>query len=266
VRLIREERGQTLVIVLALVGLVAALAYGYMALASTTNQQSTLRTAQLAEYAAADSGATYALWYGASKGVPAPGALAAPDPGDGKGAPAVTITDLRPGLSFGPLHAPTFGTTIYHSVAHALTGPGEVWLSITWSTSVAGSGDLRVLVDTTATYATLSAGTQVSMPAGATQTTSALGPWTLGPGTYYVHVENVTGGGNGQGQGQQGNTDVLLSSVDGNGPAPGHFTLSYPGMRFQAVSVRGGRTTALDAGLTRVAGAYTAAVNSWTLR
>ena len=90
-RLLREEQGQTLVIVLALVGLVAALAYGYMGLASTTQQQSTLRVTQLAEYRAADSGATYSLWYALQKGFPPAGAIVAPDPGDGLGGPLLPL-------------------------------------------------------------------------------------------------------------------------------------------------------------------------------
>ncbi len=257
-RFARDEAGQGLLVVLALVGLVSAVAYGYMALASTANQQATLRAAQLTEYRLSDAGATYALWYATTKGFPPAGALAAPDPGDATGAPAVTISDLRPGLAFS---LTTAGPAMYDSPGHTLTGNGDVWLTLTWQTDTPGSGDLEVLVDTTPTYATLNgAGSTVSMPAGASQTTSTLGPWQLGPGTFYLHVENVSSGG-------QGSGDIVLDSVDTNGAASGHFNLNYPGMRFQALSTRNGRTTALVAGLTRTGGTtYSAAVSSWTLR
>ena len=244
-----EDRGQALVVVLALIGLVSAIAYGYMALASSTSQQSTLRAAQLAAYRASDSGATYAIWYGLNKGFPPAGALGAPDPGDGQGPPALTITDLRPALTFGPLHNKNHGARTYDSVAHALVGSGDVFFTLTWSTDAAGRGLLNVRFDTTAVQATgFVAQTTATMPAGQLATTSTLTLPTSGPGTYYLHVENATAG-----------ADLHLSSV-------GTFQLNYPGMRFQAISVRTGRTTALDAGLTRTAGAYSAAVNSWTLR
>ncbi|OLC58674.1 MAG: hypothetical protein AUH85_00385 [Chloroflexi bacterium 13_1_40CM_4_68_4] len=249
-RFLREEQGQTLVIVLALVGLVSALAYGYMGLASTTNQQSTLRVTQLAEYRASDGGATYSLWYAKQKGFPPPGVVAAPDPGDGLGAPAVTLADLRPGLSFGPLA----NKGVYNSVAHTLTGAGDVFFTFTWTTDAAGKGSLAIRFDTTPTQASgFAAQATVTMPAGAVSTTSSVTLPTSGPGTYYLHIEMVVKGAN-------------VSSVDGNGAAPGHFTMNYPGMRFQAISSRTGRTTALDAGLTRNGGVYTAVVNSWTLR
>jgi hypothetical protein len=245
----RDERGQSLLVVLALVGLVSAVAYGYGALASTTNQQATLRAAQAAEYRATDAGATYALWYATSKGFPPAGSLAAPDPGDGLGAPALTIVDLRPTLAFGPLHNKSHGAVTYDSVAHALTASGDVFFTLTWSTDAVGRGRLNVRFDTVAVQPSgFAAQATLVMPAGQTATTSAVTLPTSGPGTYYLHLENVTGGG-----------DAHLSSV-------GSFIVNYPGMRFQALAVRGGRTTALDAALTRSGGTYTAAVSSWTLR
>ena len=247
--MLRDEQGQTLVIVLALVGMVAALAYGFMGLASTSNQQSTLRTAQLAEYRAADSGASYALWYATQKGFPPAGALTAPDPGDGLGAPAVTITDLRTSFTFGPLHNKNHGPRTYDSTAVTLVGSGDVFFTLTWSSDAAGRGVLNVRFDTVAVqgkgFAPQASGT---MPAGQTSTTSTFTLPTAGPGTYYLHLENATGG-----------SDLHLASAAA-------FQVQYPGMRFQAISSRSGRTTALDAGLTRNGGVYTATVNSWTLR
>jgi len=249
VRLLREEQGQTLVIVLALVGLVAALAYGYMGLASTTQQQSTLRVTQLAEYRAADSGATYSLWYALQKGFPPAGAIVAPDPGDGLGGPAVTITDLRPALAFGPLHNKNHGPQVYNSVAHTLVGSGDVFFTLTWNTDAAGRGLLNIRFDTVAVQATgFAAQATATMPAGQNSTTSNVALPASGPGTYYLHLENATSG-----------ADLHLSSVAA-------FRVQYPGMRFQSISVRTGRTTALDAGLTRNGGVYSTAVNSWTLR
>jgi hypothetical protein len=247
--LARDERGQTLVVVLALVGLVAALAYGWMALAATTQQQSTLRAAQAAQYAASDAGATYALWYATEKGFPPAGALSAPDPGDGAGAPAVTIADLRASLSFGPLHNKNHGARTYDSGAVTLAASGDVFFTLTWTTDAAGRGALNVRFDTTAVQPSgFVAQSSATMPAGATSTTSTITLPVSGPGTYYLHVENVTGG-----------ADVHVASA-----AP--FKVNYPGARFQAISARGGRTTAVDAGLTRNSGTYTVAVNSWTLR
>jgi hypothetical protein len=246
---LRDEEGQTLVVVLALVGLVAALAYGWMGLAGTSNQQSTLRATQLAEYRAADAGATYALWYATQKGFPAAGSLSAPDPGDGLGAPSVTITDLRTTLSFGPLHSKSHGAQVYNSPAITLVGTGDVFFTATWTTDATGRGVLNARFDTIAVQATgFAAQASATMPAGQLSTTSTFNLPTSGPGTYYLHLENVTAG-----------ADTHLSSA-----AP--FALSYPGMRFQAIATRNSRTTALDAGLTRSGGAYTATVNSWTLR
>jgi hypothetical protein len=245
----RDERGQGLLVVLALVGLVSAVAYGYMALASTAQQQSTLRTSQLAEYRATDAGATYALWYATNKGFPPAGALSAPDPGDGAGAPAVTIADLRPALSFGPLHSKTHGAQTYDSVGHTLVGTGDVFFTLTWSTDAAGRGTLDVRFDTTPVRAAGFVPQAVAtMPLGQSTTTTTVTLPLSGAGTYYLHLENVTTG-----------ADVHLSSV-------GTFRMNYPGMRFQALSTRSGRTTALDAALTRNAGLYAAQVNSWTLR
>ncbi|OLC57091.1 MAG: hypothetical protein AUH85_04290 [Chloroflexi bacterium 13_1_40CM_4_68_4] len=248
-RLVREEEGQGLLVVLALVGLVSAVAYGYMALAASANQQATLRATQLGEYRASDSGATYSLWYGTNKGFPPAGALSAPDPGDGLGAPAVTITDLRPALSFGPLHNKNHGAQTYDSVAHTLVGSGDVFYTVTWTTDAAGRGTLNIRFDTTPVQAGgFAAQATVTMPAGQVTTTSTVNLPTSGPGTYYLHLENTTSG-----------SDLHLSSS-------GAFRMNYPGMRFQAISARTGRTTALDAGLTRNAGTYSATVNSWTLR
>ena len=95
---------------------------------------------QLAEYRAADSGATYSLWYALQKGFPPAGAIVAPDPGDGLGGPAVTITDLRPALAFGPLHNKNHGPQVYNSVAHTLIGSGDVFFTLTWNTDAAGRG------------------------------------------------------------------------------------------------------------------------------
>ena len=247
---VREEEGQGLLVVLALVGLISVIAYGYVALAASAGQQSTLRTAQLGEYRASDSGATYALWYGANRGFPPPGALTAPDAGDGLGAPTVTIADLRPALAFGPLHRPAHGPRTYDSPGHAVVGVGDVFFTFTWTSDRVGAGTLNLRFDTTAVQpAGFAAQATVTMPVGANTTTSAVVlPATVGAGTYYLHVQNVTPG-----------PDTHLSSV-------GTFSMNYAGMRYQAVSVRNGRTTALDAGLWRNAGAYTAVVNSWTLR
>ena len=248
-RFLREEQGQTLVIVLALVGLVSALAYGYMGLASTTNQQSTLRVTQLAEYRASDSGATYSLWYAMQKGFPPAGAVAAPDPGDGLGAPMVTITDLRPSLTFGPLHNKNHGPQVYDSPAHTLVGSGEVFFTLTWTTDAVGRGLLNIRFDTVAVQGIgFAAQTTATMPAGQNSTTSNVSLPTSGPGAYYLHLENATSG-----------ADLHLGSAVA-------FRLNYPGMRFQSISVRNGRTTALDAGLTRNGGVYSAVLNSWTLR
>ena len=248
-RLARDEAGQSLVVVLALVGLVAALAYGHMGLASTTNQQATLRGEQLAEYRAADAGATYALWYATQKGFPAAGALSAPDPGDGLGAPSVSITDLRPSLAFGPLHSKSHGAQVYDSVAMTLVGSGDVFFTLTWTSDAIGRGTLNVRFDTVAAQAPgFAAQASASMPAGQSTTTSTFALPTSGPGTYYLHVQNATSG-----------ADVHVSSAAA-------FRVSYPGMRFQAISARNGRTTAVDAGLTRSGGVYNATVNSWTLR
>jgi hypothetical protein len=86
------------------------------------------------------------------------------------------------------------------------------------------------------------------MPGGQVSTTSNFNLPVSGPGTYYLHLENATSG-----------SDVHLSSA-------ASFAMNFPGMRFQAISSRTGRTTALDAGLTRNGGVYSAVVNSWTLR
>ncbi len=245
----REEGGQGLLVVLALVGLVSAVAYGYLALAGSANQQSTLRTAQLAEYRAADAGATYSIWYAVNKGFPPAGALSAPDPGDGLGAPAVTITDLRPALSFGPLHRPAHGPRTYDSPAHTLIGSGDVFITFTWTTDAVGRGTLNLRFDTTAVQPPgFAPQTTAVMPAGQVTTTSIVTLPASGPGTYYLHLQNATPG-----------PDLHLSSS-------GTFSVNYPGMRFQATSLRTGRTAALDAGLTRGAGLYSAVVNSWTLR
>lgn len=248
-RLLREETGQGLLVVLALVGLVSALAYGYTTLASTASQQSTLRTTQLGAYRASDAGAAYAMWYGTSKGFPPAGALAAPDPGDGLGAPAVTVIDLRPGLAFGPLHNKNHGARTYDSVAMTLVGSGDVFVTFTWTTDAVGRGLLNLRFDTTAVQpAGFAPQATATMPALQVTTTSTINLPTSGPGTYYLHVENATAG-----------ADLHLSSA-------GAFQMNYPGMRFQALSARAGRTTALDAGLTRSAGTYSVVVNSWTLR
>ena len=248
-KLAADEQGQTLVVVLALVGLVAALAYGWMGLAATSNQQSTLRTVQLGEYRASDSGATYTLWYATQKGFPPGGALSAPDPGDGLGAPSVTVTDLRTPLSFGPLHSKNHGAQVYNSPAITLVGSGDVFFTMTWTSDSAGRGLLNVRFDTTAVQGTgFAAQTSATMPAGQVSTTTTFTLPTSGPGTYYLHIENATSG-----------ADVHLSSA-------GTFEVEYPGMRFQAIATRNSRTTALEAALTRNGGVYSATVNSWTLR
>lgn len=248
-RLFREEQGQGLLVVLALVGLVSAVAYGYVALAGTTNQQATLRTAQLGAYRASDAGAAYALWYARSKGYPPAGALTAPDPGDGLGAPLVTITDLRPALGFGPLHNKNHGPQTYDSGAHALVGSGDVFMTFTWTSDAVGRGLLNLRFDTTAVQPSgFAAQATATMPAGQNTTTNTLSFPVSGPGTYYLHVENATLG-----------ADLHLSSVAA-------FRVNYPGMRFRAIATRTGRTTALDAALTRSAGTYSTVVNSWTLR
>jgi hypothetical protein len=126
---------------------------------------------------------------------------------------------------------------------------GDVYFTLTWTSDAVGRGVLNARFDTSAIQAPgFAAQASASMPAGQLSTTSAFNLPTSGPGTYYLHLENATGGG-----------DVHLASAAA-------FPLNYPGMRFQAISTRSGRTTALDAGLTRNGGAYSAVVNSWTLR
>jgi hypothetical protein len=246
----RGEDGQGLLVVLALVGLVSAVAYGYMALVATANQQSTLRATQLAEHRASDDGATYALWYAVNKGFPPSGVLTAPDPGAGSGAPTVTITDLRPALSFAGTHS-NHGTRTYNSVAHTVTGSGDVFLTFTWTSDRVGSGILGLSFTTTPVVAWggAVAGFAV-MPGGQTTTTSTVTLPAVTAGTYYLHVQNFT-----------------LFVPDTHLSSSGTFRVNYPGARFQAIAVRSGRTSALDAGLTRTGGAtFTAVVNSWTLR
>lgn len=247
----RGEEGQGLLVVLALVGLVSAVAYGYMTLVASANQQSTLRATQLAEHRAGDGGATYALWYAVNKGFPPSGTLTAADPGDGNGAPVVTITDLRPDLSFSGLHRLPHGPRTYDSVAHTVAASGDVFLTFTWTSDRVGAGQLGLSFTTTPIVPCCDAlDASVVMPAGQTTTTSTVTLPAVTPGTYYLHVQNHTGPG----------PDTHLSSS-------GTFRVNYPGARFQAISVRSGRTTALDAGLTRTGGStFTAEVNSWTLR
>jgi hypothetical protein len=247
----RGEDGQGLLVVLALVGLVSAVAYGYMALVATANQQSTLRATQLAEHRAGDGGAIYAMWYAGNKGFPPSGALTPPDPGDGNGAPTVTLTDLRPELSFAGLHRLPHGPRTYDSVAHDVAASGDVFFTFTWTSDRVGAGLLGLSFTTTPIVACCGAlDATVLMPPGETTTTSTVTLPAVSAGTYYLHVQNLTPPG----------PDNHLSSS-------GTFRVNYPGARFQAIAVRSGRTSALDAGLTRTGGVtFTAVVNSWTLR